>query len=245
MNRLKPAPVFATKPASDLALGCLTAAPWYVDAPADTRTARRHATFAPAGYEPGYRYPLVVWLHSQDSTEAELPQVMPHISLQNFVAVAPRGTARSTAEGYRWSQSLDGIAAAEDAVFASIAKAEQHFAFHNERVFLAGVGAGGAMALRIALRQPEWFAGAASLGGPLPRGRQPLGRLNAARQMPLLLSAARGSQEYPEPRICRDLSLLHSAGFSVDLRQYPAGDEVTTGMLEDLNRWIMGRLGCC
>lgn len=224
------------------AVSRLTAAPWRVDGPQTAVVEQEVATFAPAGYEPGYRYPLIVWLHSDDSCESELEQVMPHISLQNFVATAPRATAPRDA-GYSWSQSLDGIEAAEDAVAAAIERGKERFGVHEERIFLAGVGAGGAMALRLALRQPQWFAGAASIGGPLPRGRMPLGRVNAARGVPLLLATPRASNDYPEPRLCRDLQLLHSAGMSVDVRQYPAGDPVTTAMLEDLNRWVMRQFG--
>jgi hypothetical protein len=36
-----------------------------------------------------------------------------------------------------------------------------------------------------------------------------------------------------------DLRLLHCAGFSLALRLYPEGDELTTVMLSDVNRWIM------
>jgi hypothetical protein len=38
------------------------------------------------------------------------------------------------------------------------------------------------------------------------------------------------------------LRLLHSAGCTVALRQYPGGDELTTGMLADINRWMMERV---
>jgi phospholipase/carboxylesterase len=55
----------------------------------------------------------------------------------------------------------------------------------------------------------------------------------------VLLATARRSTRYPEAQVCRDLRLLHSAGVSVTLRQYPGGDELTTTMLADLDRWMM------
>lgn len=60
------------------------------------------ATFAPMRYEPGYAYPLVIWLHGALGDERQLRQVMPKISMQNFVAVAPRGTCsvRSERQSY-------------------------------------------------------------------------------------------------------------------------------------------------
>ena len=95
------------------------------------------------------------------------------------------------------------------------------------------------MALRIALRNPERFAGAASIGGPFPDGQSPLARLSAARKLPLLIAHCRDSQAYPIDRVCQELSLFHAAGMSVTLRQYPCGDELTTQMLHDLDVWLM------
>jgi phospholipase/carboxylesterase len=35
------------------------------------------------------------------------------------------------------------------------------------------------------------------------------------------------------------LRLLHVAGCTVALRQYPGGDNLTSNMLSDLDRWVM------
>jgi phospholipase/carboxylesterase len=196
------------------------------------------ATFAPLAYESGYQYPLVVWLHSDGADEGSLPEVMKHISLRNFVAVAPRGV-EALDDGYGWSQHTDGIDAAEDTVFESIDSTLNRFSVHPRRVFLVGAGSGGAMAMRIALRHPDRFAGVATLDGALPAGDALLCRVNEARSLPLLLSACKESVEYPESRMCRDLSLLHSAGCRVAIRQYPGRDDLTTVMLADVNRWAM------
>lgn len=197
------------------------------------------ATFTPKGYESGYAYPLIVWLHEDESSELELPQVMRHVSVQNFLAAAPRG-ASEDADGHAcWRQTDAGVEAAEAAVFDAIETAGSLFSVHPDRVFIAGAGAGGTMAVRLGLRRPERFAAAVTLDGPLPRGGRPLARVNEARGLPLLLSAARHSRRYPEPRVCGDLALLHSAGFQIAVRQYPGDEGVTTAMLADLNRWLM------
>ncbi|QDV75238.1 Phospholipase/Carboxylesterase [Planctomycetes bacterium K2D] len=196
------------------------------------------ATFAPLAYESGYEYPLIVWLHSDGANEDSLPLVMKHISLRNFVAVAPRGV-EALAEGYGWSQFSDCVDAAEDAVFEAIDSTRDRFSVHTSRVFLVGSGSGGAMAMRIALRHPDRFAGVATLDGALPTGDALLCRVNEARQLPLLLSASKCSIDYPESRMCRDLALLHSAGCRVAIRQYPGNEDLTTEMLADVNRWAM------
>jgi hypothetical protein len=54
-----------------------------------------------------------------------------------------------------------------------------------------------------------------------------------------LLAMARDSQSYPQARVCEDLRLLHAAGCTVALRQYPGADRLAKWMLADLDRWMM------
>ena len=98
------------------------------------------------------------------------------------------------------------------------------------------------MALRIALSHPARFAGAVSLGGRFPSGRTPFGNLLAARRLAVFLGTGRVSQTYPAAKVCEDLRLLHAAGLSVTLRQYPCGDELMPQMLGDLDRWIIEQI---
>lgn len=204
---------------------------------------RDHALFGPLHYEPNYAYPLLIWLHGCGDTEKQLARIMPLVSMRNYVAVAPRGTL-ALDEGWRragftWRQSDEGIFEAEQRVLDCLRIAAGRFRIAPSRIFLAGYGAGGSMALRIALNLPERFAGAASLGGPFPHGQCPLQRIDAVRSLPLLLATARDSRRYPPSQVANDLRLLHAGGLSLALRQYPCGDELTTTMLADLNRWLM------
>jgi phospholipase/carboxylesterase len=174
---------------------------------------------------------------------------MPLISMRNYVAVAPRATLAAASPndgesagpefGYEWLQTPDHILLAEHRVFAAKAAAERRFHVASNRIFLAGFGGGGTMAMRLALNHPTVFAGAASFGGLFPTGYAPLGRLAEVRRLKLLLATCRDSAEYPPESVCEHLRLFHSAGLSVCLRQYPCGDELTTTMLADMDRWIM------
>jgi phospholipase/carboxylesterase len=197
------------------------------------------ATFAPLHYEPGYAYPLIVWLHGRAGNEQHLRRVMPHVSMRNFVAVAPRGTASKRPGRFHWEQDADRIEQAEAAIFDCIAAASERFNVHPERVFLAGAGSGGTMAVRVAWNYPQRFAGVATLGGALPVQLCPMRNVNDLRRLPCLVAMARQSQTYPEQQVCRDLRLMHSAGCTVALRQYPGKDDLTTCMLSDLNGWLM------
>ena len=203
------------------------------------------ATFAPMHYEANYAYPLIVWLHGGASNEHELRQIMPLVSMRNYVAVAPRGTSPKH-EGARfgWRQATDSIELAQSRISAAISFAQRRFNVHAKRIFLVGHGSGGTMAVRIAWTDPSRFAGVVSINGPLPTRLSPLRRVNELRQLPCFLATSRDSQLYPSTRVCDDLRLLHAAGCTVALRQYPGADNLTSKMLSDLDRWLMD-LVCC
>lgn len=200
-----------------------------------------YTTFAPIHYEERYAYPLIVWLHDSASNEQELKHVMPLVSMRNYVAVAPRGTCDDPHNRgrYSWRQTSDAIESAEARIVDCIATAKQRFNIHEQRVFLVGRGTGGTMAVRTAWHSPDQFAGVVSINGPLPSRLSPMRRVNELRQIPCLLTTSRDSEVYPTDHVCRDLRLLHVAGCTVALRQYPGADSLTSNMLSDLDRWLM------
>jgi len=200
-----------------------------------------YATFAPIHYEEHYAYPLVVWLHDSASNEQELRQVMPLVSMRNYVAIAPRGTCQDARHRghFSWRQTGDAIEAAQSQIAECIAVARRRFNIHAQRIFLVGRGSGGTMALRTAWSDPDKFAGVVAINGPLPTRLSPLRRVKELRDVPCLLTTSRNSQVYPADHVCRDLRLLHVAGCTVALRQYPGGDDLTSNMLSDLDRWLM------
>ena len=67
--------------------------------------------------------------------------------------------------------------AAEARVADAVAQIRQRFHVHRQRIFLAGSGDGGTMAIRLALRSADHYAGAASIGGCFPQHHSPLARL--------------------------------------------------------------------
>ncbi|MHB1035606.1 MAG: alpha/beta hydrolase [Pirellulales bacterium] len=205
------------------------------------------AIFAPLHYEPNYAYPLLVWLHGPGDDENQLKRIMPLVSMRNYVAVAPRGSAPCEGSpagrpGYRWRQDEEHIEEAEQRVFDSMEAVEEKFHVAPHRVFLAGFDCGGTMAYRIALDHPERFAGVLSLGGAFPTSRTPLAQLHAARRVALFLACGRDSQTCPSEQVCDNLRLFHAAGMSITLRQYPCAQEITTQMLGDMDRWIMEQI---
>jgi phospholipase/carboxylesterase len=209
------------------------------------RTAARHGLqhtlFVPMHYERNYAYPLLVWLHGPSDDERQLQRVMPLVSMRNYVGVGPRGccSAGRGSDGFRWAQTDDAILAAEYSVFECIESACEKFNIARSRIFLAGYECGGTMAFRVALRNPQKFAGALSVCGPFPDGNMPLRNLEQVRRVPLFIAHGRDARKYTVECICQELRLFHAAGLSATLRQYPCGDELTTTMLHDMDVWIM------
>jgi phospholipase/carboxylesterase len=200
-----------------------------------------YATFAPIHYEERYAYPLLVWLHGNSSSEQELRQIMPLVSMRNYVAIAPRGASASKRNrgSYGWRQTPDTIEAAESRIADCIAVAKDRFNIHEKRIFLVGRETGATMAMRVAWNDPGRYAGVGAFNGPLPSKLSPLRRVNELRNLPCLLTTSQESTAYPQTSVCSDLRLLHSAGCKVTLRHYPGPDDLTDIMLSDLNNWLM------
>jgi len=206
-----------------------------------------HWLFCPMHYESNYAYPLVVWLHGAGDDEQQLRRIMPLVSMRNYVAVAPRGTAAlsdepTAARRFGWPQTDEDILLAEQRVHQCVHLARQKFHIAADRVFLAGFDAGGTMAYRVALAQPDRFAGVAALCSAFPSDRTPLATLHSARRLPLLVVHGRQSGRFPTDALCSDLRLFHTAGMSITVRQYPCGHQITPRMLSDMDAWLMAQI---
>lgn len=201
-----------------------------------------HVLFSPLHYEAKYAYPLLIWLHRSGQDERQLLDVMPLLSLRNYVAIAPRGIAlgdEGRAEELGWPADSAATLQAESLVFGCLQRAQHERQVSPRRIFLGGEGDGGTMAIRIALANPRTFAGVVSVEGPLPKGNKPFAHVAEARDLPIWLAAGRDSNAYPVDEVCADLRLLHTAGMQITLRQYPSGASCMALMLADLNPWLM------
>ena len=231
--------------------------------PTKTRLTHPHILFSPMHYEPNYAYPLLVWLHGTGSDERQLMKIMPQVSMRNYVAVAPRGLPieqptsapvldfsvsailQRPKEKYDWTLS-DGIASGDDStgieqrIFDCITIAQERCNIAADRIFIAGFGTGGTAALRLAMLYPEYFMGAAAFGGDIPTGNCLFPNWQCPSwQMTKVPSVLLGIDEAVEENVCRMMELFYTAGLSADIRKYPDTEQLTSEMLQDLNRWMM------
>lgn len=195
--------------------------------------------FVPMHYEKSYAYPLIVWLHPDGEDSTQIQNVIQQTSIRNYVGIAPQGPIGNSDSGYFWEQETDTIDLAHQSIMAAIDSASMRFNVASHRVFIAGSGAGGTMAFRIALERPDIFAGVISVNGPMPVNEKPLGQWARCRNLPVFWAHSRHSTHFAQDKLCQQLRLLHIAGFSVTLRQYPSDECLGTKTLSDMNKWIM------
>ena len=197
--------------------------------------------FLPVHYSENYQYPLLVWFHSNGFNEHQIDQVMPHISLRNYVGVGIRGTKAIDSVGHRfdWHHSPAGIATTQEAVTQAIESAAERFSINPSRVVLAGYREGGTMALRTAMREPDRFAGVISLGGRMPNGSIRNIHQLRERRMPMLWQWGTENTQFSQQNLKTDFQMCMAIGSRVEVRQYPGDDEMTTIALHDLDEWTM------
>jgi phospholipase/carboxylesterase len=209
-----------------------------------SRPASHRSFFLPLHYTPSYEYPLIVWLHSNGFNENQIDHVMPHISLRNYIGVGIRGTRAADSVGHRfdWHQSPSAISAAHEAVIEAVDDALDRFSVCPSRIVLAGYQQGGTLALRIAMREPDRFAGAISLAGRMPQGA--IRNLHQLRRrgLPMLWQWAKDNPDYTEDNLKSDCRSVMAIGGQIEVRQYPGDDEMDTVVLRDLDEWIMRRI---
>jgi len=189
--------------------------------------------FLPQGHEPGYAYPLLVWLNG--GAKFDLGRAMARTSLRNFVAVQPAGRGAD-------ASLQSGDAAADDPderIWRAIDAVGRRVSIHPERIFLVGHGRGGTQAFRIACRHPRSFAGVASCGGGFPLDEGAFAAMREVRRLPMLLCCRRDAEPAEAARIDRTLRLFHAAGAVLAVRIYPGRRDLSRAALADLNRWIM------
>jgi phospholipase/carboxylesterase len=200
-----------------------------------------HRLFTPEHYEKNYAYPLLIWLHSHDSSEYELDSVMPHVSLRNYVAIAIRGphASPSNERRFQWGSTHTCTAVAEELVLQAIDSASEKLSINRSKVFLAGHGAGGTMAQWIGLRHSQRVAGVVSIHGGFPRRSKSLVQWKLARKLPVLFMYGEQSELCDTDEVCRSLQHAHSAGLKYRFSQFPASDELDTAMADTANRFMM------
>lgn len=210
-------------------------------------------TFLPEGYEPRYPYPLLVLFHGRRDNEEQILRLVPRLSRRNYIAISLRGpeqvgTMSDGVPAYGWSDEPDAIEQTTDYMLRAVEQTRRNYHIHTERVFLIGMHEGAAVAYRTAFALGDKIAGVAALNGSVPRpvdGR-PLFRMDAVRNLRVLIAHGRSNQVVPLSSAERDQRIFYAAGADVQLQTYPTTNRLHADMLKDLNKWVIGHVneGC-
>ena len=186
--------------------------------------------FLPLGYEPGYDYPLLVWLPQSNDAAFDLGRTMMRMSLRNYLAVVP------------------DVPSDSESCFQAIDAMVDRYSVHPRRVYLVGIESGGIDAFRLACQNPESFAGVVSVNGQFPVNEGLLGRFDCVRSLPMMLCCderANAANSSMARDIDITLRLFHAAGGLLSLRVYRDKSKSRfpqvqlADIVSDIDRWIM------
>jgi len=189
-------------------------------------SAQPYALYLPPTYDSAKPYPLVVSLHSEESTHrlnfrqlfgvagqfrqvyGDDPRFYPVARDADFIVAFPFA---------RGSIGYQGIA--EGDVYDMLADVERRFTIDRDRVYLTGISMGGAGALRYALTRPDVWAAVAPLCAAAIPGSEPL----APNLLDLPIRLFHGDQDPVIPvQTSRTWQrLLLDAGVSAEYFDYP------------------------
>ena len=123
-------------------------------------TLQPYMVWIPKDFDPGRKYPLLVFLHGSASTETNI-RGWRDIIPEGFIALGPRG--RGPSNCYSWDNAQTDVAEAVQAV-------KENFPIDERNVLLAGFSMGGYGVYRTFYEAPETYRGIAVFSG-MPTAR--------------------------------------------------------------------------
>jgi phospholipase/carboxylesterase len=220
-----------------------------VDRLPQLNTSAHHRLYYPTNFVSSYDYPLVVWLHSQGSSEYEIDSVMNALSDQNYLAVAPRANRRCKSKSriFKWGENILDYAFAEDVVWECIESALDNLPVRSDRIFLAGFGHSGTIAQWIGWQSPDSVAGVVSLSGPMPSLVGSMTQWKSIKELPVLFAQRKGATICSDADLSYAMQMAHRSSLSYRFLQlrseqdsFGEADELSTSMLAAANRFMMG-----
>ena len=198
----------------------------------------------------------IIWMHGLGADGHDFEPLVPELledGMPSLRFVFPHAPVRPVTinNGYqmrawydiigidrRSAEDFEGINATSQAI-AALIQAENERGIPTNRIALAGFSQGGAMALHIATRYPQEFAGVIALSCYLPAARELATARHPANQAtPIFM--AHGSQDPVVPIALGDESrhLLETEGYPVEWHVYPMPHALCEPEVTDLRSYL-------
>jgi len=198
----------------------------------------------------------IIWMHGLGADGHDFEPLVPELldgSMPALRFVFPHAPVRPVTinNGYemrawydiigidrRSAEDFAGIAESADSIGGLIHR-EHARGIDSGHILLAGFSQGGAMALHLATRHPDKFAGVIALSCYLPLSREFAKLRNTANQStPIFM--AHGTQDPVVPCMLADESrlLLENAGYSIEWHDYPMPHSLCEPEVRDLRAWL-------
>lgn len=130
------------------------------------------------------------------------------------------------------------------AAIAALIDRERARGVAAERIVVVGFSQGCAMALMTALRYPERLGGAVGLSGYLPLAATTAAERSAANAgLPIFMAHGTQDSVVVPARGTASRDALRALGHDVAWHDYPMPHSVCAEEIEDLNAWLLKRLG--
>lgn len=201
------------------------------------------ALFRPEHYEPRYAYPLVIWLHPDGGSEQDLHEIMPQISLRNYLGLSFRAPAvdpAAPANGYHWPDSHLFVKQFGKHVQNTVRELQKILNIHTGRIYLAATGTGCSVATKLLIGAPHFYAGAALLNGQFNksdfRSEAPC-NLKGSRILLDQNFTHNSKDQFSPQRVTRMWETTGAETHILNSFQPDLNDK--TVLLTFLNRWIM------
>lgn len=202
----------------------------------------------------------VIWLHGLGADGNDFVPIVPELKLPATLAVRfvfPHARVRPVTlnMGLRmraWydikTLTAEGRADEEGiresvAVLEQLIAAERSLGIDSERIVIAGFSQGAATALHGALRHAEPLGGVLALSCYLPLQALLAGELaEANRATPILMCHGQYDPVLPLALGVMACNWLRSSGYRVEWKEYPMQHQVCGPEIQDISRWLVGRL---
>ena len=198
----------------------------------------------------------IIWMHGLGADGHDFEPLVPELLADGMPAlrfVFPHAPVRPVTinNGYamrawydligidrRSAEDFRGISESADAISGLIHR-EHARGIDSDHILVAGFSQGGAMALHLATRHPDTFAGVIALSTYLPLA-QDFAKLRNGANLRTPIYMAHGTQDPVVPFALADESrqLLAGAGYNLEWHAYPMPHSLCPQEVADLRAWL-------